>query len=160
MGFIPKGVFDNNSALVLVMARCLKSIKQLPEPILTSLLIPYGISRLQWVNTIWSMYWKGPGILVIQHGWCWSPGKCSVSSCILPWLTWLPSMSTHPYQSHPSWWNPLREFSGLLASPNKHARMCWYWIRIEMMPTTSFQFRFIIGTFWHIFTGYVHRRCL
>ena len=35
--------------------------------------------------------------------------------------------------------------------PNKHARMCQHWIRIETMPTASFQFWFSTGTFWHVY---------
>ena len=44
------------------------------------------------------------------------------------------------------------------AFPNKHARMCRYWIRIETMRTASFQFRFSTGTFWHVYrvTGVVN----
>ena len=29
--------------------------------------------------------------------------------------------------------------------------MCQYWIRIETMPTASFQFWYSTGTFWHVY---------
>ena len=46
---------------------------------------------------------------------------------------------------------PSHRWSSCHPPPNKHARMCQYWIRIETMPTASFQFWFSTGTFWHVY---------
>ena len=50
--FIPKVPIDNKSALVQEMARRRTGDKPLPEPMmLSSSLMPYFVTRLQWVNS-------------------------------------------------------------------------------------------------------------
>ena len=42
---------DNKSALVRIMAWCRTGDKTLPEPMLTNSMMPYGVTKLSWVNT-------------------------------------------------------------------------------------------------------------
>ena len=58
--FIPKGLINNNPALVQIMAWRRPGDKPLFEPIMVTLLTHICVTRPQWVNPLWSseaMWW-------------------------------------------------------------------------------------------------------
>ena len=55
--FVPKGRFNNISALIQIMAWCLPGNKPLPEPLVVSLLMHICVARSQSVKHFTHLHW-------------------------------------------------------------------------------------------------------